>query len=156
MNIFFLSYITQVCAQEHVDKHVVKMILETCQLLCSAHYVSDSSFTPPYKLTHKNHPCAIWVRKSLSNYKWLVDLGLELCKEYTHRYSKIHATQKHLMTLSTNLPPIEDLGFTEPVQAMPDEYKNEDPIIAYRNYYNADKKKLHSWKNRPKPSWIVD
>jgi len=156
MNIFFLSFITQICAQEHVDRHVVKMILETCQLLCSAHYLSGSALVPPYKLTHANHPCAKWTRRSLSNYIWLTELGLELCKEYTHRYGKIHATEKHIQTLAENLPPIEDIGFTPPEQAMPDEYRNEDPVMAYRNYYNGDKRKLHSWKKRQIPSWITE
>jgi hypothetical protein len=155
MNIFFLNFITQICATEHVDRHVIKMILETCQLLCSAHYFSGSIFIPPYKLTHSNHPCAKWTRFSLANYVWLADLGLELCKEYTYRYGKTHATEKHIRLLSENLPPIEDIGFTAPVQAMPDKYKHNDPIIAYRNYYNGDKRKLHSWKKRPIPEWII-
>ena len=86
MNIFFLDFNTQKCAQYHCDKHVVKMILETAQLLCGVHHMIPQ-VTPqvPYKLSHKNHPCAIWTRDSLSNYLYLCDLGLELCKEYTYR-----------------------------------------------------------------------
>ena len=82
MNIFFLDYDTQKCAQYHCDKHVVKMVLETAQLLCGVHHTTPQ-VTPqvPYKLSHKNHPCAIWCRESLSNYLYLCDLGLELCKE---------------------------------------------------------------------------
>jgi hypothetical protein len=64
MNIFFLSLIPSTCAQMHVDKHVIKMILETTQLLCSAHYMVKSEYIPCYKLIHKNHPSAIWTRKS--------------------------------------------------------------------------------------------
>lgn len=48
----------------------------------------------PYRLTHKNHPCSIWTRKSKANYMWLAELGLELCTEYTHRYDKIHKTEQ--------------------------------------------------------------
>jgi hypothetical protein len=69
MNIFFLDENPTLSAKYHVDKHVVKMILETAQLLCSVHHVTDQvTDQVPYKLSHKNHPCAIWARESLSNY----------------------------------------------------------------------------------------
>jgi hypothetical protein len=87
MNIFFLDEDPTLSAQYHVDKHVVKMILETAQLLCGVHHAtSQITDQVPYKLSHKNHPCAIWARTSLSNYLYLCELGLELCKEYTYRY----------------------------------------------------------------------
>ena len=156
MNIFFLDSDPETCAQMHVNKHVVKMILESIQLLCSVHYMTDSKYTPPYKLTHKNHPCAIWARESLSNYKWLIELTKELCKEYTYRYAKIHKCEQYLDLLKNNLPPIEDIGFTKPRQAMPNEYKEKDSIMAYRNYYFYDKQRMHSWKNREPPEWIND
>ena len=91
MNIFILDKDVKKCAQYHCDKHVVKMILETAQLLCGVHHVTahDTAHVP-YKLSHKNHPCAIWARESFSNYVYLCELGLELCKEYTHRYGKRH------------------------------------------------------------------
>ena len=84
MNIFFLDEDPTMSAQYHVDKHVVKMILETAQLLCGVHHATapDNTYVP-YKLSHKNHPCSIWARTSLSNYLYLCELGLELCKEYT-------------------------------------------------------------------------
>lgn len=88
MNIFLLDYDVKKCAQSHVDKHVVKMILETAQLLCGAHHVIGTTDNIPYKLSHKNHPCSIWVRESLTNYLYLCELGLELCYEYTYRYGK--------------------------------------------------------------------
>ena len=68
MNIFFLDYDVKKCAEDHCDKHVVKMILETAQLLCGVHHATEQE-TPnvPYKLSHKNHPCAIWSRQSLTN-----------------------------------------------------------------------------------------
>jgi hypothetical protein len=77
MNIFYLDKSPYTCARYHCDKHVVKMILETAQLLCGAHWATGG--TAQYKPTHLNHPCAIWVRKSLSNYKWLCELGFNLC-----------------------------------------------------------------------------
>lgn len=156
MNIFFLHLIPSICAIYHVDKHVVKMILETAQLLCTAHLLSDSDYTPPYKLTHKNHPCAKWVRESLENYNWLVQLGKELCKEYTYRYKKIHKTQRIIEELEINLPPLPEIGFTTPAQAMPDIYKDNDVVSAYRTYYYFEKFDLHSWKNREEPEWITE
>jgi len=119
--------------------------------------MTNSLYIPPYKLTHKNHPCAVWVRESLDNYKWLVILGKELCKEYTYRYGKIHKCEAYIDSLSENVPPLESIGFTKPAQAMPDEYKGRSSIKAYRRYYTNGKRHLHSWKGkvagRPLPPW---
>lgn len=154
MNIFILHLIPSICARYHVDKHVVKMILESTQLLCSAHHLHPNGYKPPYKLTHKNHPCAIWTRESVANYKWLTELAMKLCSEYTRRYKKIHKCQIYLEELSNNIPDIPDIGFTEPAQAMPDKYKNQSVVKAYRAYYNNDKRELFSWKTRDIPKWI--
>ncbi len=122
MNIFILDLDVKKCAQYHVDKHVVKMILETAQLLCGVHHVTDQvTDQVPYKLSHKNHPCSIWARESLSNYLYLCELGLELCNEYTYRYGKRHKSQDVIEWCLTNKPNILDKGFTEPAKAMPDE-----------------------------------
>jgi hypothetical protein len=152
MNIFFLDFDTKKCAEYHCDKHVVKMILETAQLLCSTHWVIGSE--APYKLSHKNHPCSIWVRESLSNYLYLCDLGLELCKEYTYRYGKRHKSQDVIEWCLTNKPNISDTEFTEPPKAMPDEYKVNNVIESYRNYYIGAKKDFAKWKNRNIPEWF--
>ena len=101
MNIFYLDKNPKLCAQYHVDRHVVKMILETAQLLSTAHWLTGGE--GPYRATHKNHPSAIWARSNKSNYNWLCKLGLELCEEYTYRYGKIHKTQQHLEWLSKNI-----------------------------------------------------
>jgi hypothetical protein len=152
MNIFFLDFDTQKCAQYHCDKHVVKMILETAQLLCGTHWVVGSQ--AQYKLSHKNHPCAIWTRESLSNYLYLCDLGLELCKEYTYRYGRRHKSQDVIEWCVTNKPNIKDIGFTTPAKAMPDEYKVMDVVESYRNYYMGAKKDFAVWKNRDVPEWF--
>ena len=152
MNIFFLDFDTKKCAEYHCDKHVVKMILETAQLLCSAHWVIGSE--APYKLSHKNHPCSIWVRESLSNYLYLCDLGLELCEEYTYRYGKRHKSQDVIEWCLTNKPNISDTEFTEPPKAMPDEYKVNNVVESYRNYYIGAKKDFAKWKNRNIPEWF--
>lgn len=156
MNIFFLHIDPEKCAQMHVNKHVVKMILETCQLLCSVHHIVNSEYKPPYKLTHKNHPSSIWTRTSIDNYKWLCRLGQELCKEYTYRYNKKHKCEEYINELSYNIPILPDIGFTQPLQAMPDNYKEKDSIDAYRNYYFYEKSRMHSWKKREKPQWFEE
>ena len=160
MNIFYLSHDTEECAQMHVDKHVVKMILEYAQLLSTTHRVlnnvpEDSLF---YKQTHVNHPSAVWARQSCENYFWLYDLLVDLCCEYTYRYSKTHKVQSsgllHALRLApTNIPAC---NFTEPTQAMPDEYKViGDSIQAYKNYYKGAKCNLFSWKNREIPNFVA-
>jgi hypothetical protein len=153
MNIFFLDYDTKKCARYHCDKHVVKMILETAQLLCGAHWVTGSE--APYKLSHKNHPCSIWVRESLSNYLYLCDLGLELCKEYTYRYGRTHKSQQIIEWCLDKKLNIKDKGFTEPPKAMPNECKLQSVIDSYRNYYIKEKKSFAKWKNREIPDWFL-
>jgi hypothetical protein len=154
MNIFFLDFDVKKCAEYHCDKHVVKMILETAQLLCSAHHVTGG--TAPYKLSHKNHPCSIWVRSSLSNYLYLCELGLALGEEYTHRYGKKHKSVEVIEWCLSNRPNIHDVDFTSPPLAMGDEYKiGNDVIESYRNYYKGAKSEIVSWKNRETPDWFL-
>jgi len=156
MNIFLLDYDVVKCARYHCDKHCVKQLLEAAQLLCGAHHVTNSKLDIPYKLSHKNHPCSIWVRESLSNYLYLCELGLELCKEYTYRYEKRHKSQDVIEWCVTNLVNICDKGVTEPPKAMPDEYKVKDVIQSYRNYYIGAKKDVVSWKKRDIPTWFSE
>jgi hypothetical protein len=155
MNIFFLDENPTLSAKYHVDKHVVKMILETAQLLCGVHHATDQvTDQVPYKLSHKNHPCAIWARESLSNYLYLCELGLELGKEYTYRYGKRHKSIEVIEWCIVNKPNIPDIGFTKPAMAMPDEFKVDSVVESYRNYYMGAKSDLASWKNREKPFWF--
>jgi hypothetical protein len=152
MNIFFLDENPKLSAQYHVDKHVVKMILEHSQILCSVHWVLGNE--APYKLSHKNHPCSIWARESLTNYLYLCELTLELGKEYTHRYGKKHKSIDVINWCIVNKPNIPDIGFTKPAMAMPDEFKVDSVVESYRNYYMGAKISLASWKNREKPFWF--
>ena len=153
MNIFYLDKNVSKCAQYHNDKHVVKMILETAQLLCGSHWATGG--TAPYKLSHKNHPCAIWVREVLNNYYWLCDLGKELCEEYTYRYGKRHKSEDVIDWCCENKPNIPDIKFTEPPLAMPEPYKVESHVQSYRNYYMGDKRSFSNWKYREVPSWFI-
>lgn len=157
MNIFYLDEDYKKAAEYHNDKHVVKMILETAQLLCTAHHVlnPNSDHTQLYRATHKNHPCAIWVRKSINNYRWLYNLFCSLCDEYHFRYGKTHMTDKKLRKILKKAPVnIPNDAFTQPLQAMPDEVKSSCSVDAYRNYYIKHKKHLATWTKRPIPQWF--
>ena len=152
MNIFYLDPDPRVCATYHVDRHVIKMILETAQLLCTAHW--ETGGEAPYRSTHKNHPSAIWARQNTNNYKWLCQLGLELCKEYTHRYGKTHKTQQHLEWLTENIPNLPLGVMTPPTPAMPEAFITDDILESYQKYYKFGKKHLHNWKKREKPDFL--
>ena len=155
MNIFVLDEDVKKCAVYHNDKHVVKMILETAQLLCGVHHMTNSlTEQVPYRLSHKNHPCSIWARENMSNYLWLCELGLELCKEYTHRYEKRHKSQDVIEWCLINKPNLPEDSFTEPPKAMPDEYKVDNVVQSYRNYYIGEKASFSKWKKRSVPSWF--
>jgi len=159
MNIFFLHRNLRKCVRYYIDQHTYKMILETCQLLCCAIWMTTPENPPPYKKTHWNHPAAIWARASKENWLWLQKLGLTICKEYTYRYDKIHKTEAIIASLKC--PNLPDKKFTDPPQMMPDEYKHEDVITAYRNFYILGKSHLHfhksrhAWKRRKIPSFIL-
>lgn len=158
MNIFFLSISPKEAAQLHCDKHVVKMIIETAQMLYSAHWMLNPEQLPTtaYRIAHKNHPCSIWVRKSFENYMWLCTLGIHLCREYQHRYGehKRHKTQDHIEWLMDNPPfGIPSIGMTMPVQAMPDEYKQDNPVLAYQTFYRESKLKARNIVRYTRRDW---
>ena len=151
MNIFVLDLDPKLASQYHNDRHVVKMILETAQILCTTHH-NLGNHDVPYRSTHKNHPCTAWTRKSFDNYKWLEKLGLCLCEEYTFRYEKIHKSQEIIENLPD--PDLDQFGLTEFALAMPEEYQiPNDPVTSYRLYYKRGKSHLASWKKRGKPFW---
>ena len=121
MNIFILDRNPKIAASYHCDKHVVKMILESAQMLSTAHWIklleskqksaadfkrvkdmkeylyseTNKKLHPPYKLTHHRHPCTIWTHQTKENYMWHVCLFKELCTEYTRRYKKIHKSEQY-------------------------------------------------------------
>lgn len=153
MNIFVLDKDPLVAATYHNDKHVVKMVVESLQLLSNAHNISGVN--GPYKLTHKNHPCSIWTLNSLDNYKWLVNLFGALLAEYTFRYNKIHKCYQYLEFVETNFPNIPNKGLTPFVLAMPDECKTDNPVDSYRKYYITGKRHIAKWTNREIPPWYI-
>lgn len=151
MNIFVVDEDPVKAAKDLCDKHVVKMIVESAQLLCTAGFKEK----PPYKKTHKNHPCAVWCRESQSNYIWLLDHAYALCDEYESRYCKQH---KSLEVLRWCEICIDELNFnkhelTPFVQCVPKQYKNESTVAAYRNYYIEEKSRFAKWNYSDKPSW---
>ncbi len=184
MNIFYLDKDLQKSSQYLVNKHIVKMPLEHTQLLCTAKRLVDGTkinadgkvfyliedeelmtdsdsgkviIANPfiYKHTHISHPSALWVRESLSNYKWLIRYTEYMLKEYTYRYGKVYKVTPIIEYLKKNPPKIEDKGFTKFALAMPNECKLHDPIQSYRLYYRKYKQHLFSWKNREAPEWIT-
>lgn len=154
MNIFVLDSDIDKCVEYHNNKHCVKMIVEYAQLLCGVHHMTDSELDIPYRLSHKNHPCAIWARECIENYVWLCDLALALAKEYTHRYKKVHKSQRVIEWCIDNFPNLKEDGELTPfAQAMPDEYRSLDGVEAYRRYYIMDKQHIAEWKEREVPYW---
>jgi hypothetical protein len=106
MNIFVLDKDPVKCAIYHNNKHCIKQLLETSQLLCGVHHVTNSNLDVPYKLTHKNHPCSIWARECMENYEWLCELGLSLAKEYTSTSPALHMNGQSLNHTLSNILPI--------------------------------------------------
>lgn len=179
MNIFYINEDPKLCAQEHNDKHVVKMILEYAQLLSTAHRMIDGVLTEGlsksgrkskryvlpdrreevlYVATHANHPSAKWTRHSKDNYDWLFKMWTYLLEEYTHRYGKVHSSQRiaHQLATSPNGIPTKE-GFSPPWRAMPDDVKiGNDSLASYRNYYITHKYKMSRWTNRQVPNWFAD
>ena len=177
MNIFYIDEDPVQAARWMVDKHVVKMILESAQLLSTAHRVIDGMETVVvnpetkrkikrwilpdsresilYKSTHVNHPSAVWCRESVQNYIWLSDHLMALLDEYTYRYEKRHACSELAFYLQSPPFNLKNYDRTPMPSAMADEYKlSDDPLTNYRNYYKMGKSSLHRWTKRPQPEWI--
>lgn len=182
MNLFYLHEDLDLNAQYHVDSHCNKMITEAAQLLTTAVWVDKFIGFVPRALndeekaiisaekakqpsieertftrfipTHINHPCAVWVRSSLDNFLWTYGycdaLNSEFCFRYRHdkNHKSFEAARK--LPEPVNLP---SLGITTRPQCMPDDYKDEDPIAAYRLYYMMEKAPFAVWKRRDKPEW---
>ena len=170
MNIFFLDRRPDDCAEMHCDKHVVKMILESAQMLSTAHRVLDEDDAHPdlYKIAHKNHPSTIWTRSSKQHYDWLFRLFRMLSEEYTKRYSKktliknfggefkVHKTWEKLGKILEITPKnIEDTGWTDPPLCMPDSCKDDDVVKAYRKYYIKEKSNFAVWNHSAQPAWFA-
>jgi hypothetical protein len=156
MNIFVLDEDPEIAARMHCDKHVVKMVLETAQLLCTAIDVhTEGKVKPLYRTTHKNHPCAVWVRESIENFLWTAELGLRLAEEYTHRYGKRHKSENVIRWCLDNCPNFPHIPMTERPLCMPDDCKIGNVVTSYRVYYrNKAESITMAFTNRTKPAFM--
>jgi hypothetical protein len=167
MNIFVLSRNVRTCARMHCDQHVVKMPLESAQLLSIALHCADSARWQElngcglvYKPTHFNHPCALWTRACINNYLWLAALGLELCAEYEYRFGEAkgakHRCEPVLRALIGNAPALPRKRCITPFAlAMPEECQiANDPVASYRQYYIQHKLPFARWTKRERPDWV--
>lgn len=184
VNLFYLDENLDKNAEYHIDKHIVKMPTEVAQLMTTTVWVNNLIGHIPRKLerdelsfinkikaeqpsieertftrflpTHINHPCAIWTRTSADNYEWAHCYADALNAEWQYRYGHTH-NHKSFDTIIA-LPEVPTLpyeGITLRPQCMPDEYKCDDAVEAYRKYYINDKASIASWKNRDKPLWFI-
>lgn len=181
MNYFLLDEDIKKSAQYHLDKHIVKMPTESMQLLGTTHrmidgnvystrnkrgakmtkyYLNDGREDLICKDGHHKHPCQIWLQESADNYDWMFKFMIELCKEYTYRYGRIHGVEKkaHLYKdAPKNLPRIGQTPFKIAIQyqEIKDNFKvHNNPITAYREYYIKYKKHIARWTKRNVPSWF--
>jgi len=154
MNIFVLDLDIPTCARYHADRHVVKMILESAQMLCTV--LNEHGIVAPYRSTHRRHPCTLWAGASLSNWLWLRELALNLNAEYKYRFDRRADHDSAAVIQSLPLPPIADIGLTEFAQAMPAAYRVPgDAVQAYRAFYIAEKARFASWTKREIPWWFA-
>ncbi len=172
MNIFFLSADPRRCARWHCDKHVVKMILESTQILYTAHHVNggtaiveksapicESTGKRGYKNHAAKHPSVKWASATLPHYMWLCHMALFLVDEHAFRFqpARRHSCEVHLNWLLTHPPPelrTKLKWLSAPTPAMPDEYKvSSDIVECYHAYYNGAKKEkgLFKWTRRHVP-----
>ena len=153
MNIFVLDKNIDKCAKYHCDQHVVKMILESVQIMCTA--LNNKGITTPYKSTHIKHPCVLWVEKSYDNFLWLSNLAFALNEEFKYRYKKTTNHSSIDVLNKIRQKEFESTGLTEFAQAMPEKYKIPgDAVSAYRNFYLGEKMKFAKWTRRNPPFWV--
>lgn len=179
MNLFYLDPSPIIAAQNQCDKHVVKMIVETAQMLSTAHRVvdgkqvihrsktnrrlkywqlEDNRESILYKPAHVNHPSTVWLRTTLENYMWGYKHLEALCQEYTHRYGKRHKTEALLDTLKYHPRSIDNSSITPVPLAMgsnPECIDTSDPLGSYRKYYITKQDRFKMvWTKRDIPSWF--
>ena len=160
MNIFFLDKTPEKSAQYLCDKHIPKMLLESCQMLSTALRQNGYEDDYLYKSAYPNHPMTKWVGHTRSNFMLAFRNADEISKEYFKRFGKIHKSNRILDFIVDNDMQTEIVRqmhpdyITEPPQCMPDEYRDKDYITAYRKYYRGAKKYFAKWeKGRSFPEW---
>lgn len=160
MNIFYLSKDPVEIAKQLCDKHIVKMPLESAQMLSTAWWgkstygESKMILKQLYKPVHIGHPSTLWTMQTEGNYRWHYDLFVAMLEEYSRRYNKVHGSSKLLELLKES--PVKGGEFYPPPQCMPDEYKTDDTILAYRNYYINEKARFARYTNGTAPEWLEE
>lgn len=164
MNLFILDTNPEKCAEYHCDKHVVKMPTETAQMISFVYHDKElwQNNIPDcimgFSKTHYKHPCSIWIRESLSNFKFACQLGLALYEEYQYRYNKPdkHQRCRNIFQFALDNPPaIQDKGLTDFALAMDEKYiKYKSAVKNYREYYISGKSHLLNYTKRQKPNFI--
>lgn len=147
-------------ARSQCDKHVVKMPLESAQMLCTVHRILDGGNEDLYKIAHPKHPSTLWTMESDSNYLWHYRHWMELCKEYTYRYGKVHKSwEKFGMRLSrvpSNIPKGNLTPFKLAFKTQPECIVEGDPVASYRNFYKTKQSRFDmKWTKRRIPNWFL-
>ncbi len=157
MNIFRLDDDAYSSAKMHCNKHVPKMACEQTQILHTTLRFYNFSAPWLYKSFNPKHPSCLWSISSRSNFLWIVEHGLALCEEYTHRYKKVHKCRDLILLAKENCIHVPDNGNTKQYLAMPDQYHTDDPVHSYRLYYSGSKYKFAKWEPKQKnPNWWDD
>lgn len=185
MNIFILDKHPVIAAQLQCDKHVVKMIVESAQMLSTAHRMLDGHVEKRlsksgkrmlnywyhnipekeellYKAVHHSHPCTLWTMESNANYEWHYKHFIALCDEYQYRYGKVHSTQTKLQGILQRPPsriPWTNLytKFKLAMQHEPQCMHPDDPVRSYREYYQTKQDRFKMvWSKRNVPEWFKE
>lgn len=157
MNIFATDVDPTKSAQDHCDNHVVKMVLESTQLLNNLYYGSSKQLNAVYKFTHLDHPCTKWLKSSKLHFEWLTNHAQALCEQYRLRYLKTHKCQQVIAQIISDSEVFSfDMGndFKLP-KVVPDIYQVESPVDSYRSFI-IDAKPFAKWnKGISKPYWYT-
>lgn len=157
MNIFVLHENPVVAAHYLCDKHVVKMALETAQIVSTVWQMYTADVPEPhYRATHEHHPCVQWAARTIDNYQWLIAHGRALVAEHHMRYpaSPMHGSARIIEALAAPPAQMLGVGLTPYAQAMPEQYRREDAVVAYRLYYLSEKLHFAKWTNCEPPYWV--
>lgn len=153
MNVFAVDRDPVRAARALCDRHVVKMTLESAQILCSAARTRLGQ-PAPYRATHAEHPCVVWAAARRANWDWLVRHGLALADEYGRRFGRVHRSRAVIARMARLGPAADGRRRQGFAQVMPERYRGRDPVAAYRRYYAGEKARFATWRapSRP-PRW---
>lgn len=162
MNLFVTDPDPAASARALADRHIVKMAVETGQILWTVLHVAAPGAVPQggYRPTHRRHPCNLWAVESRANFLWAVEHGRALCDEYTHRYGGVHASRAAIDLAASSSFLVPDGDLTPFALAMPDEHKNlDDRCGSYRAYLRAKYAAWGDaarWTARERPDWTLN